>query len=150
ILHIQREIVKTVFRHQLVPRPGVWTNLKEIQSQMVLLREILSTRVKTSSLWGFKDPQTTMTIPLWISLFNNEKIIPQYVFCTRQPASIIESMSRQYGADRRRCELVWFLRTIWFLKHIGCRSFILHYEDWFTRPSEILSELMTFLNLERQ
>jgi hypothetical protein len=148
ILAAQNQIMDRVFYGGIVPRPGDWMGHGPILPQIEELETVLRREVcHDGGVWGFKDPRTSLLIPIWIRLFNRNRITPTYIFCCREPAQIIESFWLQYGISPSRAELVWFTRSAWFLKYVGCRVFILHYGDWLSRPSETLDALLRYVGL---
>src|ERR1051326_1993586 len=82
----------------------------------------------SESLWGFKDPRTSVLLPLWKHIFNRMKVVPRYVVCVRSPAAFVQSMANNYRISQNDAEMVWLSRTVSALRDTGLDCFILHYE----------------------
>jgi len=48
-------------------------------------------------LWGWKEPNTTMFLPIYQELLRRQSVRPRYVICVRNPASVVRSRLKFYG-----------------------------------------------------
>lgn len=122
--------------------PGVSGLVKSVRA---FLREKIDS---VGGLWGFKDPKTASLLPLWIRVFNEEKVRPRYILAIRNPAPVVASFHKNYSMGRALAELIWLHRTCDALYHTGGNCFISHYEDWFgAEASKHAAELVGYVGL---
>jgi hypothetical protein len=95
-------------------------------------------------LWGFKDPRTSVLLPLWKRIFNRARVVPRYVVCVRHPAAFVQSMANNYGTGQNDAELVWLTRTVSALRDTGLDCFILHYERLLADPLRTIRMLAKY------
>ena len=148
IFQIQNGFIGSVTPHAM-PMPADWEkneNLVEVTKQ---LQNIIADRIEESStIFGFKDPKTSMLIPMWTRIFNAMNLTPKYILTVRQPTSVITSMGRQYNTNTAVSELFWLTRYTEALHHTGSNCFIVHYEDWFSNKGpEIVNQILEFSGL---
>lgn len=97
-------------------------------------------------LWGFKDPRTSVLLPLWKRVFNRTRVVPRYVVCVRSPAAFVQSMANNYyGVGQNDAELVWLMRTVSALRDTGLDCFILHYERLLADPPRTIRMLAKYV-----
>lgn len=79
--------------------------------------ELVSARNRAHTIWGWKDPRTTLTVPL----FRPHLRSPIYIACFRDPGEIADSLARRDGMRRERAlrlargyqrRLLGFLSTV--------------------------------------
>lgn len=92
--------------------------------------------------WGFKDPRTTLTLPLWRSVVGDF----DHVVCLRDPLEVAASAGDRMpaGAD---------VMALWL--HYGCealrltagrRRLFVFYDDWSADPRRVAADLAEFVN----
>ena len=148
IIAAQKKLMGSVFYRGIFPNPAPWKSIQEVQNETVSLSRILNEQMEGDGTWGFKDPRTANLIQIWVNIFNSNRVVPIYFFCTRDPLAVRESLVRQYGMDQGTAELLWLFRTVWFLKGTGCRVFIVHYEEWFKRAQRQARRIARFAGLD--
>ncbi len=132
IFDIHSQILTDLNTSQLFPLPENWLD-KINNDTKEKLKTIVQKQIKISStIWGFKDPRTALFLPLWIRIFNPEKIVPIYILAVRDPASTIASLKIQYNLGEQISELFWLHKNCSALINTGGNCFVVHYEDWFT------------------
>jgi hypothetical protein len=154
-----------------------WANpapfLRQLSDQSFLARmsevasETLSAKIKLfgdvepGQQWGWKDPRTTLTLPIWLKLFPNAKV----VHIVRDGVDVALSLKRRamnhylrprVNDTERMFPLMAFVRgyLLWeiYLRCAadysrGVRTHQLRYEDLLADPVDELSRLVSFLNL---
>lgn len=55
------------------------------------IKNLIQSKNKNSKLWGWKDPRTSLTIPL----FHNHLSNPHYIYIQRDPNSVAQSLHRR-------------------------------------------------------
>ena len=149
IVEIHKKLLRQLNTHPYLPLPEGWMNTDAVQEAKSNLNQVLKQRVDSSfNIWGFKDPRTNAFLPLWFRLFNPLKITPIFILTVRHPEATIASFLKQYNEPMYMSEIAWLTRNIDALHHTGADCFIVHYEDWFTRPKELAQELLLYTGLD--
>lgn len=133
-----------------MPPPDGWLSKGVTNKIKFRLKSIISDRLRdNSTIFGFKDPQTALYIPMWTQVFNELDLIPLYILATRQPKSVVASMPRQEAHSPSTRELFWLTNITEAIYQTGSNCFIVHYEDWFTnRAPEVAKELLRYTKLD--
>jgi len=114
-----------------------------------LIRVLNDKLDKAVGVWGFKDPKTSLLLPLWIRAFNKLNIVPRFVLAVRDPWSCSVSRKTNYFTSESLGELIWLDRVSASLYYTGGRCFIVHYEQWFQgNPEKIVKELADYCGLD--
>jgi hypothetical protein len=143
IFDIQTQIFSRLGSSQVLPMPKDWMLGEWVNDSIRQLNDVINRRVSESKeLWGFKDPRTSLLLPLWIRVFNKANVRPIYLMAVRDPQAVVSSLKRQYGSDEGTAELFWLYKNIEGLYHTGGNLFIVHYENWFDRPEMIANEIL--------
>jgi hypothetical protein len=101
--------------------------------------------------FGFKDPRTVRLMPLWHQIFNELKLAPKLVLCSRNPAQVARSLYARDGLDPAIGEYRWLVHMIDFYRYISNFDFCaVEYEEWFDNPAANIEILRKFLDLPWQ
>jgi hypothetical protein len=101
--------------------------------------------------FGFKDPRTVRLMPLWHQIFNQLKLAPKLVLCSRNPAQVARSLYARDGLDPAIGEYRWLVHMIDFYRYISNFDFCaVEYEEWFVNPAANIEILRKFLDLPWQ
>jgi hypothetical protein len=124
------------------PRPPGWETADDMAVFRARIADLVKRHFAGSARWGFKDPRTTLTLPVW-RLIAGEF---DYVICLRNP---LEVMSSADGALPREVDEV----GLWL--HYGCealrltagrrRTFVF-YEEWMDDPLGVSRRLGCFVH----
>jgi hypothetical protein len=148
VYDIHTKILQTLGVNQMFPLPEGWIDDPCIEKIQKELLGIIKNQVnKASTIWGVKDPRFTMFLPMWHSIFNRAKVIPHYILAVREPASVVRSMKMQYNTRESLAELYWMQQNCDALHNTGGNCFIVHYEEWFDKSTEIAEELANYTGL---
>lgn len=103
-----------------------------------------------SNIWAVKDPRMVYYLAAWESVFRKNKIVPLYILAIRHPEAALRSLmtSSGPGFSASGAELVWLIRVYNALERTAGNCFIVHYEDWFSNPHELIRELASFTGIE--
>jgi hypothetical protein len=96
--------------------------------------------------WGWKDPQTTITLPFWRQIVPNLRA----VISVRNPLDVAASVRIHDGqrATERKALALWQYYTEAALRHTTpADRFIVFYEDFFANPRQALEPVLAFLDL---
>jgi hypothetical protein len=144
-------LIPLVGSNRCLPFP--WDDLVGLDSEVEQIRLKLTAVLEkhlsaTNKIWGFKEPYTSLILPMWFRVFNKAGVVPKLIFCTRNPSSVVVSRKRSFGNANNISELSWLNSTVSPLYDSGADVFILHYEDWFERLSEVGAGLLRFTGLD--
>jgi hypothetical protein len=101
--------------------------------------------------FGFKDPRTVRLMPLWHQIFNELKLAPKIVLCSRNPAQVARSLHAREDLDPANGEYRWLVYMIDFYRYtsnLDCCA--VEYEEWFNNPAANIEKLRKFLDLSWQ
>jgi hypothetical protein len=124
------------------PAPG-WEHRPEVAP----LREALRAYVDgsfTKGRWGFKDPRTVWTLPLW-----RDVVGPMdYILCVRSPREAVGSLHHaRPHEDPERLLALWLRQNAEALRQTrGRRRLVLAYDEWFEDGPRVVQRLHAFLN----
>ncbi len=149
VFNIQSELLSIIETNQLIPLPEHWLDHPGIKTHRNRLANHITDRIANSpTIWGVKDPRTALFLPLWQRIFNPQKIVPVYLLAVREPAATVSSLRKQYNQKESISELFWLHKNCAALNHTGNNCYIVHYEDWFTRPYELAESLLKYTGLD--
>lgn len=150
IVGVHKKLLAELGTAPTLPLPPNWLDAPPTMAARKELRAILDRNLASPApIWGFKDPRTAGFLPLWNKILNAPGTVPVFVVAMRDPASVASSLKRQINRDESITELQWLQRTTDSIYHTGGDCFIVHYEDWFTRPLELAQELLHYTGLDK-
>ncbi len=130
---------------RIPPLPAGWMASEAAAATTAQLEKYVRQEFGSDALWGFKDPRTSVLLPLWKPIFNRARIVPRYIVCARSPAAFVQSMANNYRIDQSDAELVWLTRTVGALRDTGLNCFILHYERLLADPLRTIRMLAKYV-----
>lgn len=148
IVETHIEMFRKLSSSPWLPLPEDWqtkaaTNVARQQLTEIVYRE---TKLAGEKTWVIKDPRISLIVPLWRKIANELHLIPNFIFATRDPRSIIESQNMVRGSENQSAsELMWLERTTQMLSALKADCYILHYEDWFEDANSTLVSVLEFL-----
>lgn len=149
IFDLQSSLINDLGVNASIPMPEGWLQDKAAVRATSDIAELIQNRLLTSDgLFGFKDPKTSMLIPLWVRVFNKLKLTPVYMLAVRDPGSTVTSFLMQYNQPAHMAELVWLVRTIEAIDNTAADCFVAHYEDWFDQPLPLAQGLLHYTGLD--
>lgn len=150
IVNLHQQLLKDIGAKPFLPLPLGWQESGVVGSYKPKIRIIVERQiVNTATIWGFKDPRTCSLLPLWVSVLKSMWVVPNYVLAVREPGAAVRSLIKQAKISGEMAELVWLFRTCDALFNTAGDCCIVHYEDWFSRPSQNVSELLRHSGLDR-
>jgi|GEM_PF-880888 len=109
-------------------------------------RELIEADFAGASLWGFKDPRTSLTLPFWQELLGGET---KYVICHRRPLDSARSVEKRDAIRLDRAVGLWTRYTASALAcTTGSQRILVSYEELFADREALVGELARFLGLE--
>jgi len=142
IVKIQQRLLAGLAMSHFEPRPAHWRDVAVQQGTEASLRNILTTEVQRDvAVWGFKDPRTCLTWPLWQDVCRAVDVEPRLVFCCRSATAVVSSLMRTYSMPQDIAEALYLFRTLHALEDVVEPWFFVQYEKWITEPVRQLSAL---------
>jgi hypothetical protein len=150
IVEVHKELLQNLNTHPVLPLPDGWFESESTKKAKPKLKKILEDRLQESNtIWGFKDPRTASFLPLWNRILSAPGTVPVFILAVRDPAVVATSLKHQVNREEVITELQWLQRTTDALYHTSADCFIVHYEDWFTRPFELAQGLLEYTGLHQ-
>ncbi|SHO57573.1 Hyaluronan synthase [Vibrio quintilis] len=110
--------------------------------------DLVSRRIQTYALWGFKDPRTPFLLPFWKEVFRLGDVKADYIFIHRNPLDISRSLNKRNNFSHRHAYLLWLYHTAAQLSILKDESvFWLTFEQLITEPYQMLEALTSFLSI---
>lgn len=105
VLSINEEILKRLGGTDLnVPHfPNCWEKDEKFDDLKILATQFVDTMNSKSSVWGFKEPRTCLTLPFWQAIISNMK----YIVPTRDVGSVAKSLQKRNSLDFIYGETLW-------------------------------------------
>jgi hypothetical protein len=148
IVQIHNQLLLDLKTKPTLPLPDDWRESNATREARQKLRLVLAERIKSAkTLWGFKDPRVCSFMPLWTHIFNLAGVVPTFILAVRNPASVVMSLHRQINREESITELQWLQRNCDAINHTAADCFIVHYEEWFTHPQELVHSLLDYTGL---
>lgn len=98
------------------------------------------------SFFGFKDPRTSILIPIWKEIFSELNLEALYIWAVRNPEEVVNSLLRR---DEYRKEYGYCLWDYYNLKIIydlqGESGMMIHYDDLMNQTYNICAKLHDFI-----
>lgn len=155
IYRTQDELLQKLGRHWIgpagtIPLPSDWWKRPEVQPYKERLTAILREEIaKTDGVWGFKDPRTSRTLPLWKEIFEELGVEPIYLLAIRNPSEVVESIVKRDEVPASRAELLWLLHNLDAVRDAGEQlRLVVDYDRWFTHPAEQARAVVRALDME--
>jgi GT2 family glycosyltransferase len=120
--------------------PPFWPDAPPLADLRQRARELLRKEFAASQLWGFKDPRTCITLPLW------QRLAPplKYVITVRNPLDSARSLSRSESVDCGHGLWLTYMASC-LINTAGHPRLFLEYEDAIEDPLGTLAQLATFI-----
>jgi hypothetical protein len=115
--------------HTIVCLPEKWHIKDEIKPFRDELIELINKNFSDRQLWAWKDPRTSILMPIWKDVLNEMGIELSIIFMIRNPFDVAKSLKKRDGFSYDKSFGIWFnqnlaaLQTIFDLPHI-----FIHYD----------------------
>ena len=125
-------------------RPEGWEQAESMAPLRAQAAALVAEHFGEAARWGFKDPRTVFTLPLWRDVVGEM----DYVLCMRDPREVVASLhSRNPASEPDGLLRLWLHANCEALRQTdGARRLILFYEDWFEEPRVIAARVARFLD----
>lgn len=127
--------------------PG-WERDPRLEGHRQAARSMLRESFSGKAFWGWKDPRTCLTLPLWQDLLAEIDADPRYVICIRDPRDVAASLAERDSMPRGEALDLWLRYMTDALEHTAGqpRAFV-SYEAYFPDGTIQAKRLARFLEL---
>ena len=122
--------------------PSDWAELPGMTAYLEGIRNLLESKLGGHPKWGWKEPQTSVLMPLYRQIFSELGLDPTYVICVRNPLAVSASQRSHSPLPHigERVVGLWLHYTLSALRETkGCRRIVFHYESFVEDPMPFLS-----------
>jgi glycosyltransferase involved in cell wall biosynthesis len=131
----------------LLPPDTPWWRDEGFAAELKALEAIIRAEVSQAGCFGFKDPRTTILLPMWQELFANLNLMPRYVLALRSPAAVAASMSKR-RIPASLGEAIWLTQMAATIKALKAPpQAVVSYDRWFVDPAGQARDLAAALEL---
>lgn len=142
IVEVQQTLMNAMGLIPHLPRPQDWADRAAYPQARQQLRALIEAEVaRQDAIWGFKDPRTCITWPLWQEVFALTGVMPLVVFCVRDGQAVVHSMMTAYGLPQDHAEAIYLYRSLHALEDVSEGWFFVRYRDWFDNAQQQLMAL---------
>lgn len=123
-----------------------WAQSPDLEPFRQEARQLLDNLYSPTSLWGWKDPRTSLLLEFWESLLEKQT---RYIVCIRHPLEVALSLckrTRFVGFDDGLALWQAYYEAI-LAANLGQRAIVTNYFDYFTDPAKELRRILEFLEL---
>jgi hypothetical protein len=119
----------------ILPLPDLCWTKDSMRSYRAELRELISREFASQPLWAWKDPRTSLVVPLWTDVLGELGVEMSYVIVVRNPLDVAASLKRRNGFSTIKSVTLWLLHTLSSFQWTGgTRRAVIHYDlflsDW--------------------
>ena len=125
--------------------PG-WEDSSFLNPYRQEAEEVINKIESLTSLWGWKDPRTSLTLPFWQKLIPDLKV----VICVRHPDEVAHSLARRGHSSTAFSARLWYTYYERLLASVQSQNQIItHYDAFFHDAQAELYRLLSFLNVPK-
>lgn len=133
----------------VLPLDEGWWKKPETEKLKKELTELIRAEYPDQKIWIWKDPRTTLLLPLWQEIMSELNIQLKYVVCVRNPNDVYKSLKKRDGFSPKRAMDLWSLYTLNALYWTRDRQrIIVRYEELIEDWENVLREVSDSLNLK--
>ncbi len=146
---LQQDFLQSLDLSPYRPRPADWASAASYSATRTGLIAAVQAEVGASpERWGFKDPRTCLTWPMWQEIFATIDVEPAAVFCTRDAASVVRSLMKAYGFPQSRAESLYLYRCLHALEDVSEPWFFVQYSEFMTNGVSLLADLTQYCSID--
>jgi len=128
--------------HEPPALPEAWTSDPRLADVRDRAEQLLMRDFGTSSMWGWKDPRTCVTLPFWQNVVGEMR----YVLCIRNPLAVMASLLERNGMDVEIVDPLWLRHVQSSLDHTsGLPRLLVFYEDVLSDGARELGRMAAFI-----
>jgi len=114
----------------IVPLPEGWWKEPGMGLYREELRNLILSEFAGHALWMWKDPRTSLLLPLWKEVMKELGIEVDYLLCVRNPLDVAASLSRRNNLSKDKSLALWLLHNAsGLLWTNGEKRMLVNYDD---------------------
>lgn len=130
------------------PLPEGWYREPRIRPHRERLEEVVARTFSEHDVFGWKDPRTCLTLPLWKEILESLEIPVQYVMVFRNPLDVARSLAERDGFETVGGLGLWLHYNLRMLTETrGLARIAVRYEDLLDPKGEEVKRLSEALSL---
>jgi glycosyltransferase involved in cell wall biosynthesis len=103
---------------------------------------LMLSRLQRRDIWGFKDPRTCRTLPVWKKAFANAKIKPRFIIALRNPLAVAASLQKRDGLPFELSIVLWAQHIIEAVcESSDSKRLVVEYQNLLTNPRAELERI---------
>lgn len=120
-----------------------WENDKRFNHYREIALSIINS-FKRANFWGWKDPRNSLTLPFWLNLFPDMKVI----VCLRNPLEVATSLQKRNYSSIHFGLKLWEIYNRQLISYVQPEKMILtHYESYFFDAKREMERVLSELGL---
>jgi amino acid adenylation domain-containing protein len=124
--------------------PAEWEHDESLADLCRRARELIERDLADEPVWAFKDPRTSLTLPLWRQLATPTG----YLICSRSPLEVARSLERRNRIPLEHGVALWAHYTASAVANThGAMRLFVAYEELVERPRPETERIAAFLGL---
>jgi len=148
MVEINTAIMRTYGLHyyDLRSLPANWSEHPQLPMMLGRFQEVVGSSYDGHAFWGWKDPRTTLVLPLVEEALRDMGLTSKYLLLVRHPNDVAKSLSKRDGLPNETALGLWLHYTLTALRDLPCeRSHITVYRDVLADPRAALEAIFTDL-----
>lgn len=130
--------------YDLSPFPNHWRDFLGIEALLGEAEVMLREHFGGKGPWGWKEPVTTVLMPVYNEVFRRMGLQPHYVICVRNPFDVAASLSRRDKLPEDQTLGLWLRYTLSALKESQAASrTVVFYDDLLASPTATVGNLLS-------
>lgn len=128
------------------PLPAGWETYPRIEGFMAEALSILEASFAGQKLWGWKEPRTSLFVPLYLRALARTDAKLHFVLGVRNPVDVMASLAKREGYEPLHSLGLWLRYTLASLHDtIGQRRALVLYEDLLCDPKACLNSTVALV-----
>jgi len=105
--------------------------------------QVLTGKLSTFRLYGFKDPRTAKLMPFWAQAFNALRLDVRYILCLRNPVSVAKSLESRDGLyPHSISHYLWLDHTLTSLASTSDKIVgVVRYDNLIDKPDQEIEKI---------
>lgn len=129
---------------------GDWLARPGIEGLVDSAAKFLASYFQGHDFWGWKDPRTTLLLPVYLEMFKRMGVRPHFVMPVRHPFDVAKSMERRDGVSQNVAVGLWIHFVLTALHDLEPRDLtVFSYESFLTVPRRCLEPALHELKLSK-
>lgn len=111
--------------------------------------ELLNSKIRSTNLFGFKDPRVSVLLPFWQKIFELCNIESYYLISIRNPLSVAKSLHKRDKFTIKKGLFLWAEYMLAGIQNTNNKNRVfIQYEELIKYPIDQISKIATKFNLE--